>query len=495
MSALATVQVPFSWQPAVELGNRQWAKKVLPVGSVEYQGRTLRFDREYLQGLADSFHDQAYDQVPLQLADSSNRHTNDPERTAGWIDDLEVRHDGLYALATVTERGERVLSENPMLGVSCRIVEQYNRSDGRHYPAAVQHVLATLDPRIPQLGAWAAVEMSNEDGGLVIDLSQSTFPGDAPPDAGYELSDDELEQLASELTDEDLAGLTEEDLTELIDGSGSGELTDEELSGLLDGLDDDGGSEFTDDELAAWVDSLSDADLAELEAEADADADGYGAETAGELAEYGAEFANHYAASQARQAARDSADEHDRRHPAVRTEDVLARALSRIGAGTYTSGAALASQQMATELSVQAGLCGPGDPVTGLCSARYHELTCSGHAPGSDGQVELANGGGYALEGLMLGLEDQHREDDGIVQIPPATIELAHQLNTEWGLHSGATSYAYGPEAGDLFSQPYQGDAYAAMAAELGRDDLVAPEPEYTGYPAVSELARELGLR
>jgi hypothetical protein len=109
--------------------------------------------------------------------------------------------------------------------------------------------------------------------------------------------------------------------------------------------------------------------------------------------------------------------------------------------------------------------------------------------------VELANGGGYALEGLMLGLEDQHREDDGIVQIPPATIELAHQLNTEWGLHSGATSYAYGPEAGDLFSQPYQGDAYAAMAAELGRDDLVAPEPEYTGYPAVSELARELGLR
>lgn len=54
--------------------------------------------------------------------------------------------DGLYVTAQLTERGEAVLRDNPYLGVSARIVEQYRRADGKFYPAAMQHVLATLDP-------------------------------------------------------------------------------------------------------------------------------------------------------------------------------------------------------------------------------------------------------------------------------------------------------------------------------------------------------------
>src|SRR5690349_20663558 len=118
MSALASFAMPFSHAPAVELASRTWEKRILPVGSIDYKGRTLRFDRGYLAGLVDAFRDRAYDQVPFQLADGQNNHTNDPERTCGWIEDLELREDGLYALATVTERGDRVLSENPRLGVS-----------------------------------------------------------------------------------------------------------------------------------------------------------------------------------------------------------------------------------------------------------------------------------------------------------------------------------------------------------------------------------------
>jgi hypothetical protein len=36
-----------------------------------------------------------YDQVPFQLADASNAHSNDPERFRGEVLDMEVRHDGL----------------------------------------------------------------------------------------------------------------------------------------------------------------------------------------------------------------------------------------------------------------------------------------------------------------------------------------------------------------------------------------------------------------
>lgn len=91
------------------------------------------------------------------MATGKNEHTNDPERTRGQILDLQVEPDGLYALAELTEAGEQVLRDNPMLGVSARIVENYARSDGKFYPAAVQHVLGTLDPRVPGLGAWSPV--------------------------------------------------------------------------------------------------------------------------------------------------------------------------------------------------------------------------------------------------------------------------------------------------------------------------------------------------
>ena len=179
----ATVITPLLWaSPAVELANRTWRKRILPIGDVEYQGRTLHFTEDYLSKLEQAFRSGAYDQVSFQLADAKNTHTNDPERHRGFITDLELGEDGLYATAQLTEAGEKVLSENPYLGVSARIVENYQRSDGQFYPAAIQHVLGTLDPRIPALGPWAPVDMSNSGGGgIVIDLSQASWWGEPGP--------------------------------------------------------------------------------------------------------------------------------------------------------------------------------------------------------------------------------------------------------------------------------------------------------------------------
>lgn len=453
MSAICSVQAPFSWQPAIELGNRQWVKKILPIGSIDYKGRQLRFDRSYLSRLVDSFRSRAYDQVPLQLADSDNRHTNDPERTAGEITDLELRDDGLYALATVTERGERVLTENPQLGVSARIVEQYSRADGKFFPAAVQHVLATLDPRVTGLGAWQPVDMSN-DGGLVIDLSSSSFPGDQPP--AYA-----------------------DDLDALVDG-----LTEAEGLELLEAVYDSG-DELSDEELAAWVDSLDDDELSALEAEGGND-DGTGAAMAG--------FERAFSNSHATELARQAADEQDRRHPAVRDEDIMARAIQRIGQGTYTGRAELANQLTAIELANSAGACGTIDPWTGTCSSRYHSLTCTGHAPGSDGH-ELANSGGdTALDRLTVDLASgtmsawSDRDQESVL-IPQHTIELARTLNDAWGLHGDAT---WDAELDILPGEP-RGDAYSRLAAELGRDDLAAPQLGQE-WPDVSALRAGLGL-
>lgn len=241
----AIVLTPFSRGQARRIGQRLWRKMLLPVGEIRYQDRTLKFTREYLQQLASSFRDRAYDQVALQLAPGDNSHSNDPERFRGEVTDMTVESDGLWVTVQPTERGDQILSENPKLGVSARIVESYDRADGKFFPAAVQHVLATLDPRIPGMGGWAAVEASNSAGTVVLDLSGASFAGkdgdmpdlDAAQQAKLarllEIPDDKLSQLIEglnvpEITDEELDALLAED------GQGADELTDEELNALLE---------------------------------------------------------------------------------------------------------------------------------------------------------------------------------------------------------------------------------------------------------------------
>ena len=92
----AAVLTPFTGSNrAVELGNRVWRKRVLPVGDVDYKGRTLHFTRDYLTGLAQSFRERAYDQVPFQLAGDAEQPHQRPERFGGEITDVEVEDDGL----------------------------------------------------------------------------------------------------------------------------------------------------------------------------------------------------------------------------------------------------------------------------------------------------------------------------------------------------------------------------------------------------------------
>ena len=274
----AAVLTPFTAAEAVELGNRLWRKKVLPVGDVEYKGRLLHFTKDYLGQLAAAFTGRAYDQVPFQLADAQNTHTNDPERTRGEIRGMELEDDGLYITAELTPDGERVLTANPRLGVSARIVEDYARSDGQHFPAAIQHVLGTLDPRIPGLGAWQAIEAASPVPDQVIDLSASTFAGEGAspspalpspePAAGPPEGTDAMPELDA-LTDEQKARLAQ--LLELPDeqldalAAGGLVLTPDELLALTASADSPDGDE-DEDEVASEISAMTDEEFAAMQA-------------------------------------------------------------------------------------------------------------------------------------------------------------------------------------------------------------------------------------
>jgi hypothetical protein len=257
----AAVLTPFFRDAAIELGSQQWRKKVLPIGDVAYEGRMLHFTPEYLKGLEQAFQTRAYDRVPFQLADAKNTHTNDPERTRGHIVDMRAEQDGLWITLDPSPQGEEVLKQNPYLGVSARIVEDYARSDGKYFPAAVQHVLGTLDPRIPGLGPWQAIEAANTPPD-VIDLTAATWAGQGEELIMPELNAAQQANLAR-LLDVDPAKLDQ--LVASLGSNGTAAVGD--LNGGAE-------PEVSDDELEALVASMTDEELAALETE-------YELETAG----------------------------------------------------------------------------------------------------------------------------------------------------------------------------------------------------------------------
>jgi hypothetical protein len=169
------LQMPFDESEATQVGRRTYRKQILPVGSLEYEGRTLNFTREYLEDLANNFNSGAFDQVPFQLADPENRHTNDPERFRGEVKALELADDGLYGIVELTDDGAEVVEKNPKLGVSARIIEGIKDGAGN----AIQHVLGTLDPRVTGMGQWEAVNLSASDVG-VVDLTAASYSQPVP---------------------------------------------------------------------------------------------------------------------------------------------------------------------------------------------------------------------------------------------------------------------------------------------------------------------------
>jgi hypothetical protein len=253
----AAVLTPFVRAAARSMGRDLWSKKLLPVGDVLYNGNVLHFDRDYLERLAGAFRDRAYPQVPFQLAGDENKHTNDVERFGGDIVGMNVEADGLYVTLAANSRGNKVLMDNPGLGVSARIVEDYERSDGQFYPGAVQHVLGTLDPRIPAVsGGWKQFELANGPA-QVYDLTGLSFTNE---EAGLmpELSPEHQARLAK------LLEIPEDKLDLLVTSLGGAELSDEDLAALTG---DDGGSyeeQLTDDELQELLIAAAELDGAGL---------------------------------------------------------------------------------------------------------------------------------------------------------------------------------------------------------------------------------------
>lgn len=258
MSGPVAILAPLDHGDAIELGKRIFRKQVLRAGSINYKGRRLDFTPDYLDGLVQAFRDEAFDTVPLVFAPADNAHTQDVDRIRGNVIGLERVGDRLDALVEFTDdRSAQLVRDHPKLGVSVRIEQPIERADGKTFPAAVQHVLATANPRITGMAPWTPVDLATHTG-EVLDLSTLDFADLGEDTTAAATTETQEDDVADEpvFTPEEIARLrallditdhTADDTDGTDDGDGYEMPSDEELAAIAAAaLDDD--TEQTDTE-------------------------------------------------------------------------------------------------------------------------------------------------------------------------------------------------------------------------------------------------------
>lgn len=204
---MTVLLTPTTRGKASKVGGRTYRKQILKRGSLDYKQpdgtvRKLQFDDALFTDLTRAFHEKAYDSAKVFAAGPDNAHTVDVDRVRGTVVDLIPSEDGsgLDALVSLSEDGARLVDEHPDMGVSARIVEGRTRGDGRSWPRAMHHVLLTTDPKVTGLSPWKSVDLSNEPGVVVVDLSGATLTTTTDQgDTMADLSDSDIERIVAGL--------------------------------------------------------------------------------------------------------------------------------------------------------------------------------------------------------------------------------------------------------------------------------------------------------
>lgn len=203
-------------------GRLAFWKQILPLREIHYTAadgsrQRLDFNEPYLTDLANN---KAVDKVGFLLADTNNAHTMDPERWRGDVTEFKIRddlpnpeHNGLWGKIVFPNReAAKAVLDNPDLGVSARIREGVQKSDGSMISRGIIHVLGTLDPQVVGMAGWqtADLSMATDD---VLDLSNETF------EEGNKTMAFDANKPLADYTEADIAAFTEDELDSFLDAA------------------------------------------------------------------------------------------------------------------------------------------------------------------------------------------------------------------------------------------------------------------------------------
>ncbi len=176
-------QLPYDLTEPEKISRRLWRKHILPLGKkINYttpagKSLVLDFSRDTLQKMVDNFKAGAFDKVYFTA-----RHSRESRDVGGVVRDIVLRDDGLYADIETSEEGEKLIKNSlGEIGTSVSYDPEYTRkADSRYFGPSLQHIAAVPTPHVPGLGAWEAIQMSEEAEAKVVDLTEAEYAAPDP---------------------------------------------------------------------------------------------------------------------------------------------------------------------------------------------------------------------------------------------------------------------------------------------------------------------------
>lgn len=189
MEPIVVIPAPGSSDAYVELSKTKayrghhWRKHILTLGTLIHPktGERLTLDDAWYQRLKDNFDNGVADIVQVPLADSQNKHTEDPLRNSGEVVDLVRQGDKIYVDLDVRKpEVHQGLKDGTLLGASAFLNLDYTDTrTGQKAGPTLLHSCITNRPYVLGLEPYqevVAATASDSDGEVVVLAQEETVP-------------------------------------------------------------------------------------------------------------------------------------------------------------------------------------------------------------------------------------------------------------------------------------------------------------------------------
>ena len=162
---------------------RLFEKHFLSIGDLIHPetGEKVKIDKSFVRSLVKNFNDGVCPIVQVPLADSQNRHTEDPSRNVGEVVGISERGGKLYATVDVRDENAAAKIGETLIGASAFLHLNYtDTSTGKRVGPTLMHLCITNRPYVADLEDFQEIIAATADmGSETVMLTEGHVDKDA----------------------------------------------------------------------------------------------------------------------------------------------------------------------------------------------------------------------------------------------------------------------------------------------------------------------------
>lgn len=137
-------------------------KHILSTGMLNYGGREILIDEDFLHTLKRNFDDSVCDIVQVPVVDDKNKHSEDPFRNIGEVVDVQIENGKAYAVIDARDKvAAQKIEDGLLLGASAFMHMNYTDTrDAQRKGPTLLHVAVTNRPHVTELDDYELLAMS-----------------------------------------------------------------------------------------------------------------------------------------------------------------------------------------------------------------------------------------------------------------------------------------------------------------------------------------------